>query len=108
MQRKTITRVLEAIERSGNKLPNPMIGGALVTAGGLVFTGGDGTGNFYAFDAKTGKELWRFQCGAGVNAAPMSFELDGKQFIAVASGGNFQLGYRYGGAIFVFGLPKAR
>lgn len=91
-----------------NKMPNPMIGGALATAGGLVFTGGDGTGNFYAFDAKTGKELWRFQCGAGVNAAPMSFELDGEQFIAVAVGGNFQLGYRYGDAVFVFGLPRAR
>ncbi len=91
-----------------NKMPNPLIGGALATAGGLVFTGGDGTGNFYAFDARTGKELWRFQCGAGVNAAPISFEVDGEQFIAVAAGGNFQLGYRYGDAIFVFGLPKAR
>jgi len=91
-----------------NKLPNPLIGGALATAGGLVFTGGDGTGNFYAFDARTGKELWRFQCGAGVNAAPISFEVGGEQFIAVAAGGNFQLGYRYGDTIFVFGLPKAR
>src|SRR5437773_578689 len=69
-----------------NKLPDPLIGGALATAGGLVFTGGDGTGNFYAFDARTGKELWRVQCGAGVNAAPISFEVDGEQFIAVAAG----------------------
>jgi alcohol dehydrogenase (cytochrome c) len=88
------------------KLPDPLIGGALATAGGVVFTGGDGTGNFYAFDAKTGKELWRFQTGAGVNAAPMSFELDGEQFIAVAAGGNFQLKYNYGVTLFVFGLPK--
>jgi len=88
------------------KLPDPLIGGALVTAGGVVFAGGDGTGNFYAFDAKTGKELWRFQCGAGVNAAPIAFEVDGEQFVAVAAGGNFQLNYRYGDAVFVFGLPK--
>jgi len=89
-----------------NKLPDPLIGGALATAGGVVFTGGDGTGNFYAFDAKTGKELWRFQCGAGVNAAPISFEVDGEQFIAVAAGGNFQLRFPYGDSVFIFGLPK--
>jgi PQQ-dependent dehydrogenase (methanol/ethanol family) len=88
------------------KLPDPLIGGALATAGGLVFAGGDGTGNFYAYDAKTGQELWRFQTGAGVNAAPMSFEVDGEQFIAVASGGNFQLRFPYGNSIYVFGLPK--
>jgi PQQ-dependent dehydrogenase (methanol/ethanol family) len=91
-----------------NKLPSPLIGGALATAGGLVFSGGDGTGNFYAFDAKSGKELWRFQCGAGVNAAPISFEVDGEQFIAVAAGGNFQLNYKYGDSVLVFGLPKRR
>src|SRR5438093_1546587 len=90
------------------KLPDPPIGCALATAGGVVFTGGDGTGNFYAFDAKTGKELWRFQCGAGVNAAPISFEVDGGQFIAVAAGGNFQLRFPYGDGVFVFGLPKKR
>ena len=74
----------------------------------MVFTGGDGTGTFYAFDAKTGKELWRFQCGAGVNAAPISFEVDGEQFVAVAAGGNFQLRFPYGDSVFVFGLPKRR
>ncbi len=89
-----------------NKLPDPMIGGPVVTAGGVVFTGGDGTGNFYAFDAKTGKELWRFSTGAGVNAAPISYEVDGEQFIAVAAGGNFQLNFKYGDTVFVFGLPK--
>lgn len=88
------------------KMPDPLMGGALATAGGVVFTGGDGTGNFYAFDAKTGRELWRFQCGAGVNAAPISFEVDGEQFIAVAAGGNAQLNFKYGDAVFVFGLPK--
>ena len=89
-----------------NKLPDPLIGGALATAGGLVFAGGDGTGNFYAYEAKTGKQLWSFQCGAGVNAAPISYELDGEQFIAVAAGGNFQLRFPLGDAVFVFGLPK--
>jgi alcohol dehydrogenase (cytochrome c) len=84
----------------------PMIGGALATAGGLVFAG-EGNGNFNAYDAKTGELLWQYQAGAGVNAAAMSFEQDGEQFIAVAAGGNFQLNYPLGDTVLVFGLPKA-
>lgn len=88
------------------KTDQPMIGGATATAGGLVFTG-EGNGWFKAYDARTGAVLWKFYCGAGVNAAPSVFQVDGEQFIAVAAGGNFQLGYPLGDAVFVFGLPKA-
>ncbi len=84
----------------------PMMGGATATAGGLVFTG-EGNGWFKAYDARTGAVLWKFYCGAGVNAAPSVFELDGEQFIAVAAGGNFQISYPLGNSVFVFGLPKA-
>jgi PQQ-dependent dehydrogenase (methanol/ethanol family) len=84
----------------------PMIGGAMATAGGLVFTG-EGNGLFKAYDAETGEVLWQFQAGAGVNSAPMSFEQDGEQFIAVAAGGNFQLNYPLGDTVLVFGLPRA-
>jgi len=83
-----------------------MMGGATATAGGLVFTG-EGNGWFKAYDAKTGAVLWKFYCGAGVNAAPSVFEVDGEQFVAVAAGGNFQISYPLGNAVFVFGLPKA-
>lgn len=83
-----------------------MIGGATATAGGLVFTG-EGNGWFKAYDAKTGAVLWQFQCGAGVNAAPSVFSMDGEEFVAVAAGGNFQLHYPLGDAVFIFGLPKA-
>ncbi|MBX6331519.1 MAG: PQQ-dependent dehydrogenase, methanol/ethanol family [Gemmatimonadaceae bacterium] len=84
----------------------PMIGGALATAGNLVFTG-EGNGHFNAYDARTGKRLWTFQAGAGCNAPPVTYELDGKQYIAVACGGNFQLGYPLGDAVLVFALPGA-
>ncbi|MGH7699193.1 MAG: pyrroloquinoline quinone-dependent dehydrogenase [Gemmatimonadales bacterium] len=84
----------------------PMIGGTTATAGGLVFAG-EGNGWFKAYDSKTGNVLWQFYCGAGVNAAPSVFEVEGEQFIAVAAGGNFQLGFPLGDAVFVFGLPKA-
>jgi alcohol dehydrogenase (cytochrome c) len=88
------------------KTEQPMMGGATATAGGLVFTG-EGNGWFKAYDAKTGTVLWQFQCGAGVNAAPSVFSVDGEEFIAVAAGGNFQLRFPLGDAVFVFGLPKS-
>jgi glucose dehydrogenase len=88
-----------------NKVPQPMMGGALSTAGGLTFTG-EGNGNFNAYDSKTGKLLWQFNAGAGCNSAPMTFEFGGEQFIAVACGGNFQISYPLGDAVMVFGLPK--
>ena len=88
------------------KTDQPMVGGATATAGSLVFTG-EGNGWFKAYDAKSGAVLWQFYCGAGVNAAPSVFQVDGEQFVAVAAGGNFQLGYPLGDAVFVFGLPKS-
>ena len=85
------------------KTDQPMIGGLLTTKSGLVFTG-QGNGTFAAYDAKTGKRLWSFQAGAGVNAAPIAFEIGGKPYIAVAAGGNFQLSFKYGTSVIVFGL----
>lgn len=76
----------------------------LATAGDLVFVG-EGNGDFNAFHARTGERLWRFNCGAGVNAPPVAYELDGRQYIAVAAGGNAIFGYRQGEAIVVFALP---
>ena len=85
------------------KTPQPMMGGALATAGGLVFTG-EGNGWFDAFDAKSGKKLWRYNLGAGVNAPPITYEVKGKQYLAVAAGGNYQLGYPRGDTIAIFSL----
>jgi PQQ-dependent dehydrogenase (methanol/ethanol family) len=82
----------------------PLMGGVLSTAGGLVFTG-EGNGQFNAYDAKTGKVLWSYQCGAGVNAPPTSYMVGGKQYIAVAAGGNTQLDFKRGNNIIVFALP---
>jgi alcohol dehydrogenase (cytochrome c) len=81
--------------------PQPMIGGPLATSGGLVFAG-EGNGAFNAFDSSNGKLLWRFQAGAGVNAPPSSYVVDGKQYIVVGSGGNTQLDYKRGDSIIAF------
>jgi glucose dehydrogenase len=86
------------------KTPQPMIGGVLSTAGGLVFTG-EGNGQFKAYDAETGAVLWSFQAGAGVNAPPASYTVNGKQYIVVAAGGNTQLNYKRGNNIIAFALP---
>jgi PQQ-dependent dehydrogenase (methanol/ethanol family) len=85
------------------KTEQPMIGGALVTAGNVLFAG-EGNGLLKAYNATNGEKLWQFQAGAGVNAAPMAFEVDGKLHIAVAAGGNFQLNFKRGDAILVFAL----
>lgn len=86
------------------KTEQPLIGGVLATAGGLVFNG-EGNGLFRAFDASTGKKLWEFQCGAGVNAPAVSYMVHGKQYIAVAAGGNTQLDFKRGNSVVVFALP---
>ena len=85
------------------KTEQPMIGGILATAGGLVFTG-EGNGQFKAYDAETGSQLWKFQAGAGVNAPPSSYTVEGQQYIVVGAGGNAQLDYKRGNNIIAFTL----
>ncbi len=85
------------------KTEQPMIGGALATAGGLLFAG-EGNGAFNAYDSATGSKLWTFQAGAGVNAPPSSYTVEGKQYIVVGAGGNQQLDYKRGNNIIAFTL----
>ena len=87
--------------------PLPYFAGMLVTKGGVLFTG-DQRGRFLAFDAKTGKELWKFQTGSGINASPITYELDGKQYIAILSGMGGDPTFYYsapkGGMLWVFAI----
>lgn len=69
-----------------HRTKEPWDGGAMATSGGLVFSG-TADGHLYAFDAKTGKILWKSPyLGSGIIANPMSYEIDGKQYVAVWSG----------------------
>ena len=81
----------------------PLIGGALATAGDLVFYG-EGNGLFRALHAKTGKLLWEYNCGAGANAMPVSYSVKGQQYIAMGCGGNTQLDFKRGNSMTVFAL----
>ena len=87
--------------------PLPVFSGMLVTKGGVLFTG-DQRGRFLAYDAKTGKELWKFQTGSGINASPITYELDGKQYVAILSGLGGDPSFYYsapkGGMLWVFAI----
>ncbi|HEY6897608.1 MAG TPA: PQQ-binding-like beta-propeller repeat protein, partial [Rhodocyclaceae bacterium] len=86
-------------------MDEPMIGGMLATAGGLLFSGA-GHNTFAAFDSASGKRLWEYRCGAGVNAPPISYAIDGRQYVAVAAGGNALFGFEQGDTLHVFALPQ--
>lgn len=84
--------------------PQPLVGGVLALASGVIFTG-EGDGHLSAFDGANGDRLWQFQCGAGVNAPPIAYESKGRSRIAVAAGGSQIWGYPQGDAVIAFGLP---
>ena len=70
------------------KLSTPSFSGLLSTASGVVF-GGDNEGNFLALDARSGAHLWHYQTGSPVwGGAPMTYLLDGRQFVVIGSGAN--------------------
>ena len=81
-------------------------GGTLATAGDLVFMG-DPKGYLRAYDARSGRELWSFFCGAGVDAPPISYSIDGRQYIAVAAGGSRYADLK-GNAVLLFALGTTR
>jgi len=104
--------LLSAIDtKAGGKIAwqtrteNILVGGVMATAGGLVFMG-EGTGQLSAFDAASGERLWSYQCGAGVNAPPITYEINGTQYIAVAAGGHSMFGFPLGNSLITFALPK--
>jgi alcohol dehydrogenase (cytochrome c) len=68
--------------------------GTLATAGNLVFCA-DAEGNFYALNATNGKPLWHVQLGSSVRANPVTYEVNGKQYVEAAAGNS----------IFTFSLP---
>ncbi|MGP5712649.1 methanol/ethanol family PQQ-dependent dehydrogenase [Vreelandella alkaliphila] len=81
-----------------HKEPMPLWAGVLATHGDLVFTG-TGDGYLKAFHAETGEELWKFQVGTGIISPPVTWEMDGEQYIGVTAG--------YGGAVPLWGGDMA-
>ena len=100
----------------GIKEDLPFNGGTLTTAGNLVFSG-NLHGDFRAIDAKNGKVLWSKNLGSGIGAGPVTYSVDGKQYVAIVVGRTAALpaflgdigkkmvaGAPEGGSLFVFAL----
>ncbi len=83
-------------------------GGAIVTAGGLVFCAGTRDNKIRAFDKDTGAELWSAKLPWTGNAPPASYQVNGRQFIVIAATGGNKLGTPYGDAYVAFALPPAK
>jgi len=96
--------VLRAMDPTNGKIvwehkePLPLWAGTLTTKGGLVITG-TSDGYVKAFNTETGEELWKFQTGSGIVSQPVTWEIDGVQYIGLASG--------YGGAVPLWGGDMA-
>ena len=81
------------------------IGGNIVTRSGLIFMGATADDYLRAFSLKDGKEVWKTRLPAGGQATPMSYEVDGKQYVLIAAGGHGGLGTRSGDYIMAYALP---
>jgi quinoprotein glucose dehydrogenase len=90
------------------KWGTPTFGGPMLTAGGLVFIGATGDDRLRAFDVRNGSELWSATLPTGAFAVPMSYEIGGRQFVVVASGGHAFVYQKAGDQITAFALPAAQ
>jgi quinoprotein glucose dehydrogenase len=86
----------------------PNNGGPLVTAGGLIFVAATTDDTFRAIDIKTGKVVWEDQLPAGGQATPMTYEVGGRQFIAIVPGGHHFMKTKPGDYVVAYALPKTK
>ena len=80
------------------------MGGPIVTAGGLIFIAAARDDVLRAYDIETGEELWQGPLPAGGQATPMTYEVDGKQYVVIAAGGHASLGTTIGDSVVAFAL----
>jgi quinoprotein glucose dehydrogenase len=88
------------------KMGMPMLGGPIVTAGGVVFIGATADNYLRAFDVNNGKELWQARLPAGGQATPMSYSIDGRQYVVIAAGGHGSFGTKLGDYVMAYVLPQ--
>lgn len=83
----------------------PNFGGPIITAGGLVFIGAAMDNYLRAFDAATGRELWKGRLPAGGQATPMTYVWKGRQYVVIAAGGHGKSGTKPGDQVVAYALP---
>ncbi|MDE2196525.1 MAG: pyrroloquinoline quinone-dependent dehydrogenase [Gammaproteobacteria bacterium] len=84
----------------------PNMGGPVITAGGLVFIAASMDDDIRALDINTGKVLWQYKLPAGGQATPMTYSINGKQYLVIAAGGHGPGGTKRGDYVIAFALPQ--
>jgi quinoprotein glucose dehydrogenase len=90
------------------EMGTPNAGGPIVTAGGLVFIGASADDRFRAYDVDTGKVLWNRKLPAGGQATPMTYAVDGRQFVVIAAGGHALYRTTPGDYVIAYALKSKR
>ena len=100
----------EKLQRAGTAVKGQLnFGGVIATAGGLVFATGTVDDKIRAFDSATGQELWSFRLPAAGSAPPLTYLLDGTQYVVVVASGGFFHGFSgRSDKVIAFKLPAPR
>ena len=85
---------------------SPIVGGPMITAGGLIFMAATFDPVFRAFDIDTGKELWSTPLPSPAMAVPMTYEFEGQQYVVIAAGGSILAETELSDEMFAFALPS--
>lgn len=87
------------------RLGMPMLGGPMVTAGGVAFIGATADNYIRAFNVNNGEQLWRARLPAGGQATPMTYAVNGRQYVVIAAGGHGSFGTQLGDYVIAYALP---
>jgi quinoprotein glucose dehydrogenase len=98
--------IAELTARGVPRTGTETFGGAIVTAGGLLFIAGTKDEKFHAFDKQTGRLIWEYSLPAGGYATPSTYQVKGRQYVVIAAGGAGKLRTKAGDAFVVFSLPE--
>lgn len=90
------------------KVGMPMLGGPISTAGNVVFIAATADNYLRAFNVSNGKALWQARLPAGGQATPMTYEVNGKQYVVIAAGGHGSFGTKLGDYVIAYALPDAK
>jgi quinoprotein glucose dehydrogenase len=103
--KKPLGEYPELVEQGIRNTRTVNMGGAVATAGGLVFIAATQDEKIRAFDKYSGRVLWEFQLPAGGYATPSVYLIDGKQYVVIAAGGGAKPGTPLGKSVIAFTLP---
>ena len=87
------------------KMGMPMLGGPSVTAGGVAFIGATADNYIRAFNVNNGEQVWEARLPAGGQATPMSYSINGRQYVVIAAGGHGSFGTKLGDYVIAYALP---